>query len=82
MLYARHRIQAKFYHQTGLVKRNSPCQIRQFPDGEGHFRRGLLTSEWIITPIVIGTNEKKLKTVTRLRAFLDGTQKLRFEPRV
>ena len=45
MLYARHRIQAKFYHQTGLVKRNSPCQIRQFPDGEGHFRRGLLV--WV-----------------------------------
>jgi len=34
----------------------------------------------IITPMVIDMNEQQLSTVAHLRAFLDGTQEVQFEP--
>jgi hypothetical protein len=34
----------------------------------------------IITPMVIDMNERQLNTVLQIRAFLNGTQEVRFEP--
>ncbi len=73
----------KFYHQTGLVKRNGLFQISQVSEGRAYFRRSMLTFWWIITPIMIDMGKKKkMETAARLRALLDDTQKVHFEPRV